>query len=261
MVGGQTDESVVCFGVVFVYKVHVVCGDYLYVVFPGQSYELRLNLFLAHIHIVVGAWLSSFVALKLNVVVVAECVFEPFYRALGTLDVAGLQQTRNFAAKTCRRYYQAFAMLCKLFFVGARMFVEALCPGLRHEFYKVFVSSLVFGEYHKVSATVVLVAAVGEGVVCHIHLAAENGLEVLSLHCCFCGLNGLGVVGCLGLAELFAGFCHRLFHLFVVLLYVVEKLFCTEHVAMVGHSNRRHAVGYGLFDKAADSRKAVEQRV
>ena len=101
-------------------------------------------------------------------------------------------------------------------------------------------------------------------VVGHIHLTADNRLEVFLLRSLDCR-PGLGysrrISGGLGFGKSTLSGLDRIFHLPVMLLAVVEKRLDTEHVAMIGHGKSRHTVGHSLLDKPGDSRQTIQQRI
>ena len=124
----------------------------------------------------------------------------------------------------------------QVFTVGTRTHVEAVHPCPRHQFDEVFIAVVVFGEHDEVpSALVVLVlVAVGLGAPCHIHLASEDGFE---------------------------GFLALFFEFLVFLVAVVEQLFHSHHVAMIGDGHSPHTVADGLVDQTLYAGLSVEQRI
>ncbi len=75
------------------------------------------------------------------------------------------------------------------------------------------------------------------------------------------GFDGFRITFLLRLGQGILGFSDGLFHLLVVFLDVVKEGLRTEHIAMVGHSERRLPIGNGLFYKTGHRRKTVEQGI
>ena len=190
--------------------------------------------------------------LQLDVVVVAECVLEPFDLSLGLFDFSGLYQSRYFAAKTGRAHDEPLAVVVESFLVGSRMRVEAFGPCLRHYLDEVVIARFVFREHDEVTARVLLVDMLMQRLQGHIHFASEYGLEYF-----FIQLGDQGLVLCHCFVVVFLacfgyGFFSLLYFVFnfsVFLFYVVEELFYAKHVSVVGDGESFHSVGNGLVDE------------
>ena len=105
--GRDTNQVVVSLGILFVDKVRVVGGYEFDIILAGKSYNLRLDLLLLFVGLVIGIRDSRLMALQFEIVVVTHEVFPPLDRLVGAVDVAAHQQARNFTAKTSRGDYQA----------------------------------------------------------------------------------------------------------------------------------------------------------
>ncbi len=155
-------------------------------------------------------------------------------------------------------------MLIELFAVGTRMIVVTLGPSLGYKLDKILISFLILCQHNEVITLVLGVGLIVEVALGYIHLAAEDGLQILSLFLGESGLSlvdGLLIAACCGFVEGGLSLFYAILDLAVMLLYSIEKLFGTEHVAMVGEGKGRHTVGDSLLDKAADCRQTVENRV
>ncbi len=144
-------------GILFIDKVDIVGGDDFYVIFSGDAYKLGIDSFLYFVGVGVASRFVGLVTLQLDVVVVAECVLEPFDLSLGLFDFSGLYQSRYFAAKTGRAHNESLAVVVEGFLVGSRMRVEAFGPCLRHYLDEVVIACFVFREHDEVTARVLLV--------------------------------------------------------------------------------------------------------
>ena len=174
--------------------------------------------------------------LQLEIIVVAEYTLVPLHGLLGPLDVALQDFCGHLACYTCRADNQPLVVRLEVGAVGTGAHVEAVNPRAAYQFDKVLVALVVLRQHNQVVAALVAVLfhLVFLRVARHVHLAAENGLELrLAL----------------------------LFQLPVLLLAVVEKLLYAHHVAMVGHGHAPHAVGYGLVDELLYTGLPVEDAV
>ena len=144
-VSAHAYQAVVRLGVGFVYEVNVVCGNDLNSELLSYSYKLGIHYLLIFEHRAVAARSIGGVALQLNIVVVAEGLLPPGNLFFGLLYLSGLYKAWNLSTQTCRAYYKSITMGRELFFVGSRVGIEAFCPCLRHEFYKIMVSFFIFG--------------------------------------------------------------------------------------------------------------------
>ena len=236
--GGKAEQVVVGFGVVLIDKVAVVGADQLDAVFLSQLHQHLVGLLLQREGLAVGALMrvAHLVALKLQIVVVAEQILIPFNGFPCSCDVVLQNLRRHFACYTCRADDKVLMILLQVLAVSTRTHVIAVHPCARHQLDEVLVSVVVLGEDDEVIASHVafLLHTVRLLAVCHVHLASEDGLErLLAL----------------------------LLQLTVHLVAVVEQLFHAEHIAMIGYRHTAHAVGNGLVDELLNGRLAVEERV
>ena len=88
VVRAQADESVVCFGILFVDEVAVVGSDDLHIIFTREFNQNRVNLFLPLIHLHICAGFLRLMPLQFDVVVLAEQVLEPFHRLFRLAEIA-----------------------------------------------------------------------------------------------------------------------------------------------------------------------------
>ena len=146
--------------------------------------------------------------------------------------------------------------------VDTRVGIESIGPGERHEFHKIVVSLFVLGEYHKVAAGVFLVDMLGHRTKRHIHLAAENGDEKLLFSLLDFGRDGGAALGrCLLVVEFFFEALYQAVDIAVFLLDIVEKLFDTKHVAMIGNRYASHSVGNRLIYKRGNRSLTIENGI
>ena len=229
---GEAEQQVVCFGIIFVEEVGVVCADELDAVLACQLDEHGVDLLLHFVCLAVGYLIGvgHFVALQLEVVVVAPDVVEPSDGLFGACQVAACYLPGHFAADAGGADDESLVELGQVLVVGARPHVEAVDPRARDELDEVVVAGQVLGQHDEVPARLVLLSAFVHVLVaaaCHVHLAAEDGLE---------GLQPL------------------LLAVLVHLLAVVVQVLYAEHVAVVGEGQAAHAVGDGLVHHPFDGR-------
>ena len=77
VVGGDTDETVMSFGILGIDEMRVIGRHNLYVMLAGKLDEHRVDTLLLNERLAVGTWAVSLMALQLYVIVVTECLFEP----------------------------------------------------------------------------------------------------------------------------------------------------------------------------------------
>ncbi len=242
-------------GVILVDKVDVVGGHHLDAIFGGDAQQLGVDRLLEMECLVVGARHSGLVALQLEVVVVAENLLVPLHLFFGLGYLPPGDEPGNLAAKAGRAAYQPLGVGAQLRLVCARMEIETLGPGPRHDFHQVVVALEVLGQQYEVTALVALVATVDQGVVGHIHLTSEYRLEYLFLQGRRLGafaVGGLAVAPLVGLVGGFEEVFDGPFGLAVFLGHVVEELLDAEHVAMVGQGDAGHTVGHRLVYQGVD---------
>ena len=225
-------------GVLLVNEVTVV-GTYQFnIVLGGQFHQHLVGLLLQGVRLAVGADVRVLylMALKLQVIVVAEYALVPLHGLLRSLDVALQYFGRHLAGYTRRADDESFMVSLEVGAVGTGSHVEAVNPRAANQLDKVLISLVVLCQHNQVVTALVamLFHLVLLGVPSHVHLTAQNGLELrLALF----------------------------FQLPVLLLAVVEKLLDAHHVAMVGHGHAAHAVGDGLVDELLYTGLPVEDAV
>ena len=181
VVGGKADQKIVGFGIFLIGEVRIVGADVFYSAFFRQFEQDLVGLDLQRIGFSVGTLGGIFhlVALKFEVVVIAESFLEPHDGFLGALEVAGEDLSRNFSTQTGRRNDESFFELFKIGFVGARFHVEAVDPRATDELNQIVIARFVLGQDHKVpSAAVFFGFLVSFGTTGAVHFATENGFEV-----------------------------------------------------------------------------------
>ena len=234
---GEAEQVVVGLGILLVHEMGVVGAHQLHAILPRQLYQHLVGLLLQGEGLAVGAdvGVAHLMALQLQVVVVAKHALVPLYGLAGSLDVALENLVGHLAGDAGRAHDEALVVALQLVVVGTRTHVESVYPCVRHELDEVLVALVVLGKHDEVpSALVVMVlAAVGHLAPGHIHLTAEDGLE-------------LGQAFLLPLA--------------VHLVAIIEQLLHTEHVAMVGDCDAAHAVANRLVYQIFDARLSVENR-
>ena len=127
-------------------------------------------------------------------------------------------------------------ILFQILTVGTRTHIESVYPCSRHELYQILVSVIVLCQHDEVIAALVLlrVGAVALMSSCHIHLTSEYRLEL-----------GLTIIA----------------QLAIYLVAIVEQLFHTEHVSMVGDCHSLHAVGNRFVNEFLDARLSVKYTI
>ena len=287
----QADEPVVCLGILLLDKVNVVGTNQLNIVFVGQLDEPGIHLVLQHEGLVVGPGHRRLVTLQFQIVVVAENLFEPENRLLGSGQVAGQYLAGNLSAQTGRADNQPLVVFFEFVLIGTGTRIEPFGPPFRHQLDQVVIPFQVLGQDHQVvTALVDRTAAhrdaahlvdhgtphlagcsllVGEPAAGHIHFAAENGFEDFCFEAGYLltqGLQlGLLVGHLLGAAlngfDALLRFFDIVLHRTVFLLHQIEKLLYPEHVAMVGQRQPLHAVFHGLVDQSRNRGLSVENRI
>ena len=116
--------------------------------------------------------------------------------------------------------------------VGSRTAVETVGPGMAHELDEIVVALLILGKENEVPSTgVKLPLFLIHRPACTVHLTSKNRLEI------------------------------EVWILLVHFLHIIEELFDTKHVSMVGDCHARHAISNGLIDQLTDFCLAVEHRI
>ena len=151
-------------------------------------------------------------ALQLQVVVVAPEPLVPLDGLTRPSDVALQDLGRHLTSDTGGAHDQVLVVFLQLMTVCTRTTVEAIDPGVAHEFNEVLIAIGVLRQHNQVIATLVFsgilqmhVATTG-----HIHLTAEDGLE---------------------------GFESVFLTLFVHAVADVVKFLNAEHIAMIGRGS------------------------
>ena len=225
---------------------HVVGADELYVMLAGKSDQFRVD-FLLNLEDVARR-VSHFgrMALEFDIVVVAENAFPPCHLFVGLIDASCLDETRNLAAETRRSDDQSFAVGLEFMFVRARMGIETLRPGFRHEFYQILVAGLVLCQHNEMAPLVVTVNDFRQAFLGHVHLAADYETEVLVLYAVDPAFDPLGFRR---VAALFGFFKLFLVALQATAVDIIIYLFHTEHIAVVCNGHSGHAVGQRLVNE------------
>ena len=99
VVCGNTNQSVVSLGILFVYKVHVVCANEFYVTFASKFYQHGVYTFLIDNSFVICIRDGGFMSLKFKVIVFAKDAFVPSHLLFSFFYSAVEDKLWNFAAK------------------------------------------------------------------------------------------------------------------------------------------------------------------
>ena len=97
-----------------------------------------------------------FVALQLQIVVVAKYTLMPFDGLAGTGNVTVQYLLGHFASNTCRADDEALMVLLQILAVSTWTHIETVHPRTTHQFDEVLVSLVVLGQHNEVIATLVL---------------------------------------------------------------------------------------------------------
>ena len=268
--GAEANQTVVCLGVLFVYKVDVVGTYYLDIVFLGQLQHVGIGFLLHGIGFVVGTRHSGFMTLQLQIVVLAKEILVPAHGFLGFFQLVVDNLFGNLATDTGRADNKSLMILLQFAAVGTRAHVVAFGPGMRYELDEVMISFFVLCQYNKVPAALVGFALfLVHAAACHIHFATDDWLEKLGFRLCYFGFafRNLGFLALFGVAFVFqCGQCFLqvfdfTFRTAVLFIDVVGKFLDAKHVAMVGDGNTLHSVFHGFVHQLADAGLSVEQRV
>ena len=127
-VGTQAQQTVVCFGILFVHKVRVVAADNLDVQLSCHFQQTPVNVHLQGVDIPVGPYgrILHLVPLEFYIVVVAPYFLEPCCRLHGAFHVPGLYFLGHFTADTCRADDQSLMKAFQVFVVCSRTHVETV---------------------------------------------------------------------------------------------------------------------------------------
>ena len=232
---GKTQQVVVGLGVILVHEVGVVRTHQLDAILLRQLNEHLVGLLLQRERLAVGTQRGVFhlMSLKLQIIVVAKHAAIPLNRLARTLNVTVENLLGHLTRDAGRAHNEILMIFLQVLTIRTRTHVIAVDPRTRHQFYKVLIAMIVFGEHNEVVATHVamLLHLILLAVVSHIHLAAKYRFERL--------------------LTLFLEFA-------VHLIAIIEKLFYAEHVAMIGYGHAFHAVGNGLVDEFLHTRLSVQ---
>ena len=174
----QTNQMVVCLGIIFVNKMHIVRAHQFHAQFFRQFNQHLIYILLQWIGFKIGA-LSRvcLMPLQLKIIVIAKHAFKPSDYILCVVNTVCHNQLWHFATKACRTHNQIFVIFFEVSFVDTRVTIETFGPCQAHNFYEVLIPVKIFCKHHQVIATVGAVARVVHIAFCHIHLATENWLE------------------------------------------------------------------------------------
>ena len=229
---------VVCFGIVFVNEMYIVCGNHLDVMFSGQvkDYLVHLLLQLEDLAVCPLTRVADLMALDLQIIVIPPYALEPQYGLLCGSNVAGHNLLGNLSAETSGGYYQSLVILGEVCVVCTGTHIVAIHPRATYQLHEVLVSNLVLCQYNQMPSALVLLdfAQSLVATACHIHLTTEDGFEWIQ--------------------PLFLAFA-------VHFTAIVEKILYAEHIAMVCYGHSAHSVCYGLVHKARNAGLSVQQRI
>ena len=140
-------------------------------------------------------------------------------------------------------------MCGKFCLVSTGMSVEAVSPGFRDKFYKVFIARSILSQDDEVSAGVAFVGSFRQQSVGYIHFAAyyQSEASVLDAFYSVAHLIDLGLIT----------FALRLFKSFFIAfqasaVHVIVDFLDSEHISMVGYGNTCHAVVERLVYQGGD---------
>ena len=227
------------FRVIFVEEMRVVGANELHAVLFCQVDEDGIDALLNLEGLSIGnlCRVGHFVTLQLEVIVVTPNVVEPLDGFFCSGKVAVRYFLWHFATDAGRADDEAFVELLQVLVVSTGSPVKAVHPRARDELDEVVIALEVLGENDKMPTRLDFLTAfvhILVAVPCHIHFAAEDGLEWLF---------------------------SVLYPLLIDLLAAVVKLFNAIHIAVVGKCHAAHAVLDGLIHHALDGRLPVEQGV
>ena len=259
-----------CFGIFFIYKMHVVGTDKLDIILLRQLYDFFIGYLLHAIRLVIGSRHCRFMTLKLQIEVASENSLVPLDGFFRLLQLSLNNLSGDFTRNTRRTDYQPFVIFFQFYPVGTRTHIVSLCPSLGHQLYQIVISFFILCQHHQViTALVRLTVTIEHPSTGHIHFTTEDRLEQLLL-------------GSLQLLLASFQFSHRVFAfhlplfqsgdfllqvlylaigLAVLLIDIVEKFLNAEHVAMIGHGDSLHTVGHRLIHQTGDRSLSVENRI
>ena len=232
--GTHADENIVCIVVVCIQEVGIVGHHQRHIVLAGNTHQLRRH----------TAFLFQLVVLELHKdIVLTEDIhqFEQFF--FGFFWLIAQQPFLHGTGNTTSQADKPLAEFAQGVVVDTRLVVEAIQVPAGNNLDKVLPADIVFTQQHQVAVFVAprnLFLHIQRGG-CHIHLAAQNGLE-----------HGLLLVGV---------FLIPLQHSLVVLLHVHHEFNGCENIAMVGNGYRIHAQLNAFLNQILGVDHAVEQGI
>ena len=151
----QTNQAVVCLGIFLIHKVYVVGTHQFHAILPGVFYQFGIGNLLQVVRFVIGPCHGGFMALQLQIEVIAEHPLVPLDGFFSLIQLSLYNLTRHFARHTSRTDYQPLVILFQLHAVGTGTHIVPFCPGLRHQLDKVVIALLILGQHHQVITALV----------------------------------------------------------------------------------------------------------
>ena len=239
LAGSDTEQMVVSLGSLLILEVAVVGAHQFDVKLPCHLDKFLVGTLLQLVSLAIGkqTWvIGHFMALELEIVIVAKEVVVPLASLAGSFQVTMQNLGWHLACNTCRTDDEVFMILLQIGTVGSWAHVVTIHPRIAHQLDEVLVSIIILGKYNEViTAHIALILlSVGFGSACHIHLAAYDRLE---------------------------RFESLLLAVFINLAAIVGEFLDAEHHTVVGYRHTLHAVLDGLIYQMRYLRLAVEDGV
>ena len=233
-IGSQADKPVVDGAVLLPYEVRVVGGDHLDPHLLRQLENLLVDDLLAVIDLCGEARDLGLVEHHLEVIVVPEHAFVPFYGLARAVDVPGEYVLGDLPREAGGAADQVLVVFLDYPVVHARTVVHALDVPRGHDLHQILIAVVILREKDKV--VVALVLRILQAVVVvprDIHLAADDGLHY--------------EVAVRILVALVVG--------------ILEELLHAVHVAVVGDGQGGHAEFPGALEELPDVGESVKDGI
>ena len=175
--GAQADQTFVSFGILPIYKVHIVGCDQFDAMFMRQLYDHLVHLALFGIDGTIGSRIVRFMTLQFQIIILAKEIFEPKDGFLSLVNLTMHDMLRDFTAKTCGRGNDTFVIFFQKFLVDTWTSIEALGPGDRDHLDQVLVTLLILGQQDQMPTAQILLGMILSACMSTIAFAADDRLE------------------------------------------------------------------------------------
>ena len=146
----QANQTVVCFGILLVYKVNVIGAHQLHIIFFGILYQFLISNLLQFIRFVIGTGYGGLMTLQLQIKVIAKNAFIPLDSLFSLFILSGNDILRHFTGNTSRTDNQSLVIFLQFHTVGTRTHIKSFRPCLRYQLDKIMIAFFILGKHHQV---------------------------------------------------------------------------------------------------------------